>query len=118
MVQPEDDQDDQQETHRLRASQILIVQFTTRYGGFSVDLNVNGKNGIDAAVRTRSILEENAFREEGYEEVGAKAKAKADHDQSAFHPVDHGVASSLVLLVEPFLNRQGMNEVFTGGLGS
>lgn len=32
--------------------------------------------------------------------------------------VDHGAARSLVLLVKAFLNQRGMNEVFTGGLGS
>ncbi|SGZ30957.1 BQ5605_C046g12280 [Microbotryum silenes-dioicae] len=40
-------------------------------------------------------------------------------DQSiAPHIVDHGVARSLVLLLKAFLNQRGMNEVFTGGLGS
>ncbi|SCV71317.1 BQ2448_2905 [Microbotryum intermedium] len=40
-------------------------------------------------------------------------------DQSiALHIVDHGVARSLVLLLKAFLNQRGMNEVFTGGLGS
>ncbi|KWU46045.1 Nucleotidyltransferase, partial [Rhodotorula sp. JG-1b] len=67
----------------IAKARVPIVKFTTRYGGFSVDLSVNQKNGIDAAVRVRSILEE-----------------------------------SLVLLVKAFLSQRGMNEVFTGGLGS
>lgn len=115
----------------IAKARVPIVKFTTRYGGFSVDLSVNQKNGIDAAVRVRSILEEYAFREEGYVEPGAlsikgKGKAKAsggeEEDEGAkadlSHPVDHGVARSLVLLVKAFLSQRGMNEVFTGGLGS
>lgn len=120
----------------IAKARVPIVKFTTRYGGFSVDLSVNQKNGIDAAVRVRSILEEYAFREEGYVEPGAassglsikgKGKAKAsgggeEEEQGAkadlSHPVDHGVARSLVLLVKAFLSQRGMNEVFTGGLGS
>ena len=121
----------------IAKARVPIVKFTTRYGGFSVDLSVNQKNGIDAAVRVRSILEEYAFREEGYVEPGAaasglsikgKGKGKAtggeeeggkvDDAQTLSHPVDHGVARSLVLLVKAFLSQRGMNEVFTGGLGS
>lgn len=121
----------------IAKARVPIVKFTTRYGGFSVDLSVNQKNGIDAAVRVRSILEEYAFREEGYVEPGAassglsikgKGKGKAtggeeqggkvDDAQTVSHAVDHGVARSLVLLVKAFLSQRGMNEVFTGGLGS
>ncbi|EGU11585.1 hypothetical protein RTG_02360 [Rhodotorula toruloides ATCC 204091] len=115
-----------------------------------VDLSVNQKNGVDAAVRVRSMLEEYAFREEGYVEPGmadlsgsskgktvSKGKGKqraspeegeeADSDEDEEgqlrggaepHPVDHGVARSMVLLVKAFLAQRGMNEVFTGGLGS
>ncbi|GAA5986050.1 hypothetical protein JCM10908_006385 [Rhodotorula pacifica] len=138
----------------IAKARVPIVKFTTRYGGFSVDLSVNQKNGIDAAVRVRGILEEFAFREEGYVEPGAasgggtgvslsikgkgkskeKGKGKArnvieleegEEEPSPVavngdedHPVDHGVARSLVLLVKAFLSQRGMNEVFTGGLGS
>ncbi|GAA5882466.1 hypothetical protein JCM3774_001129 [Rhodotorula dairenensis] len=132
----------------IAKARVPIVKFTTRYGGFSVDLSVNQKNGVDAAVRVRSILEEYAFREEGYVEPGAalsikgKGKGKATTSSSGSsseeeagheaepsarrglvveqpeHPVDHGVARSLVLLVKAFLSQRGMNEVFTGGLGS
>ncbi|BGP42103.1 hypothetical protein JCM10449v2_006105 [Rhodotorula kratochvilovae] len=141
----------------IAKARVPIVKFVTRHGGFAVDLSVNQRGGVDAAVRVRSMLEEYAFREEGYVEPGAssaglqikgKGKARApspDSDDSpeegelpdsapapaaartasssavaggAKHPVDHGVARSLVLLVKAFLAQRGMNEVFTGGLGS
>ncbi|BGO93700.1 hypothetical protein NBRC10512_006581 [Rhodotorula toruloides] len=134
----------------IAKARVPIVKFVTRYGGFSVDLSVNQKNGVDAAVRVRSMLEEYAFREEGYVEPGmadlggpskgktvSKGKGKqraspeegeeADSDEDEEgqlsggaepHPVDHGVARSMVLLVKAFLAQRGMNEVFTGGLGS
>ncbi|GAA6048821.1 hypothetical protein JCM3770_003638 [Rhodotorula araucariae] len=140
----------------IAKARVPIVKFVTRHGGFAVDLSVNQRGGVDAAVRVRSMLEEYAFREEGYVEPGAaagalkskgkgkgKGKARSDSDDEPEegelsetaapvaqsppartsraankHPVDHGVARSLVLLVKAFLAQRGMNEVFTGGLGS
>ncbi|GAA5832808.1 hypothetical protein JCM11251_005772 [Rhodosporidiobolus azoricus] len=149
----------------IAKARVPIVKFTTRYGGFSVDLSVNQKNGVDAAVRVRGMLEDFAFREEGYVEPGSKegsrngsakssrattpaiegkkgkkdkkGKGKAamdvDEDDSSAeegeedeeperkadeYPVDYGVARCMVLLVKAFLSQRGMNEVFTGGLGS
>ncbi|GAA6012314.1 hypothetical protein JCM10207_002800 [Rhodosporidiobolus poonsookiae] len=147
----------------IAKARVPIVKFTTRYGGFSVDLSVNQRNGVDAAVRVRGMLEDFAFREEGYVEPGeggsaassrkssraaspvatgkkgskggkgkGKGKAAMDVDSNSSaeegeegedkegdeHPVDHGVARSLVLLLKAFLSQRGMNEVFTGGLGS
>lgn len=172
----------------IAKARVPIVKFVTRHGAFPVDLSVNQRGGVDAAVRVRSMLEEYAFREEGYVEPGlgvkgaakaaaaaggASSKGKADkgkgkgkrrapspgsspssassdiivvdpsdsepeegelptpasssskaaasastRTRDEQHPVDHGVARSLVLLVKAFLGQRGMNEVFTGGLGS
>ncbi|GAA5917840.1 hypothetical protein JCM8208_006382 [Rhodotorula glutinis] len=189
----------------IAKARVPIVKFVTRHGAFPVDLSVNQRGGVDAAVKVRSMLEEYAYREEGYVEPGlgvkgaaaaaaaaaaagkgkaakgaAKPKPKgkgkqreADSDvdsdddivildphsrpsssepeegelpdaaadaaeasrpssrststghhgrepepEPEQHPVDHGVARSLVLLVKAFLGQRGMNEVFTGGLGS
>lgn len=110
----------------IAKARVPIVKFVTRYGGFSVDLSVNQKNGIDAAVRVRQMLEHFAFREDDYIEPGSQDAARMEKgkgkevelEQPGTPPVDHGVARSLVLLVKAFLNQRGMNEVFTGGLGS
>lgn len=71
------------------------------------------------------MLEEHAFRDENWIEPGStsskngKGKGKeADLVEGEAEVEDHGVARSLVLLVKAFLNQRGMNEVFTGGLGS
>jgi non-canonical poly(A) RNA polymerase PAPD5/7 len=77
------------------------------------------------------MLEDFAFREEGYVEPGMSIKGKATgsgkgkekvkeevEKEEEIQYVDHGVARSLVLLVKAFLGQRGMNEVFTGGLGS
>lgn len=114
----------------IAKARVPIVKFVTRYGGFSVDLSVNQKNGVDAAVRVRGMLEEFAFREEAYVEPGVQKKEKKTKKgkgkeitsppvvEEDINLVDQGVARSLVMLVKAFLNQRGMNEVFTGGLGS
>ncbi|KAI5481873.1 DNA polymerase sigma subunit [Pseudohyphozyma bogoriensis] len=108
----------------IAKARVPIVKFTTRYGGFSVDLSVNQKNGVDAAVRVRDLLENFAFRDKDYVEPGAPAgsskgkEVEKEAGEKDELPVDFGVARSLVMLVKAFLNQRGMNEVFTGGLGS
>lgn len=69
-------------------------------------------------MRVRGLLENYAYREEGYAEPGVATKGKGKAEVEEDEVVDHGVARSLVLLVKAFLNQRGMNEVFTGGLGS
>ena len=109
----------------IAKARVPIVKFVTRYGGFSVDLSVNQKGGVDAAVRVRNLLEQHAARDADWVEPGVskktKGKGKAKMDEMEVEPaelVDYGVARSLVMLVKAFLNQRGMNEVFTGGLGS
>ncbi|KAK4700916.1 non-canonical poly(A) RNA polymerase PAPD5/7, partial [Phenoliferia sp. Uapishka_3] len=107
----------------IAKARVPIVKFVTRYGGFSVDLSVNQKGGVDAAVRVRNLLEEHASRDETWVEPGAtkkkgKGKEKGKEKDPEVALVDYGVARSLVMLVKAFLNQRGMNEVFTGGLGS
>lgn len=109
----------------IAKARVPIVKFVTRYGGFSVDLSVNQQGGVDAAVRVRAMLEEHAFRDDNWIEPGSsstkngKGKGKEpDLIEGETESEDHGVARSLVLLVKAFLNQRGMNEVFTGGLGS
>ena len=109
----------------IAKARVPIVKFVTRYGGFSVDLSVNQKGGVEAAVRVRNLLEQHASRDDDWVEPGAsekvkgKGKAKAQSpDEEPVQLVDYGVARSLVMLVKAFLNQRGMNEVFTGGLGS
>lgn len=111
----------------IAKARVPIVKFVTRYGGFSVDISVNQKGGVDAAMRVRNLLEQHASRDQDWVEPGVPQKGKGkgkgreieqEEEKEAAEPVDYGVARSLVLMVKAFLNQRGMNEVFTGGLGS
>ena len=103
----------------IAKSRVPIVKFTTRHGGFAVDLSVNQKNGVDAAGGVRQLLEDYSFRLPDHVENGSVTKEeKKEEGELESLNVDHGVARSLVMLVKAFLNQRGMNEVFTGGLGS
>lgn len=84
---------------------------------------------MDAAIRVRGLLESYAFREAGWKEdqdekagrrekEAKRGREREEEEREEEVEVDHGVARSLVLLVKAFLNQRGMNEVFTGGLGS
>lgn len=84
---------------------------------------MNQQNGVDAAVRVKELLDSFSYSAE--EELplnkatnGKVQGAKEEGELTEEVQVDHGVARSLVLLVKAFLNQRGMNEVFTGGLGS
>ncbi|KAK4056948.1 hypothetical protein OIO90_001848 [Microbotryomycetes sp. JL221] len=115
----------------IAKARVPIVKFNTRHGGFAVDISVNQANGIEAAVRVRKMLEDFAFRPKDYVEPGS-TRQLIDHDEEdeeeqdvvtttrpeAISQADLGVARSLVMLIKMFLNQRGMNEVFTGGLGS
>ena len=88
-------------------------------------MSVNQKNGVDAAGRVRQLLEDYSFRLPDHVEHGSLDNVKEKQKEMEKEEgevetvlVDHGVARSLVLLVKAFLNQRGMNEVFTGGLGS
>ncbi|KAK4052507.1 hypothetical protein OIV83_002309 [Microbotryomycetes sp. JL201] len=114
----------------IAKARVPIVKFVTRHGGFAIDLSVNQANGVEAAVRVRKMLEQFAFRPPGYVEPGTDvSKPNKPEPKSKDQVVetdrpetivtaDLGVARSLVMLVKMFLNQRGMNEVFTGGLGS
>ncbi|KAH8922271.1 Nucleotidyltransferase [Atractiella rhizophila] len=74
----------------IHKARVPIVKFETKYGGYKVDISLN------------QVLSEGLEWHE------------VTHDGE----VDLGVARCLVLLVKMFLAQRGMNEVFTGGLGS
>lgn len=79
---------------------------------------MNQQSGVDAAVRVRGLLENYAFRDSQWVEPGIPGAKGKEKELNEIEMVDHGVARSLVMLVKAFLNQRGMNEVFTGGLGS
>ncbi|KAG6335160.1 hypothetical protein ID866_3922 [Astraeus odoratus] len=76
----------------ISKAKVPIVKFVTNFGRLNVDISVNQGNGVTAGKVINSFLQN--MRGCGF------------------------ALRSLVLVVKAFLNQRGMNEVFTGGLGS
>ncbi|KAJ6526239.1 hypothetical protein DFH09DRAFT_1046195 [Mycena vulgaris] len=80
----------------IAKAKVPIVKFVTNYeyGRFNVDLSINQENGIVAGEIINGFLKE----------FGGGGNCLA--------------LRALVLLTKLFLSQRGMNEVYTGGLGS
>ncbi|KAJ7029399.1 hypothetical protein C8F04DRAFT_1265053 [Mycena alexandri] len=83
----------------IAKAKVPIVKFVTNheYGRFNVDLSINQQNGIVAGGIINGFLRE----------FGSSNKSSGCLALRA-----------LVLLTKLFLSQRGMNEVYTGGLGS
>ncbi|CAK5266135.1 unnamed protein product [Mycena citricolor] len=91
-------------THKVQViakAKVPIIKFVTtgEYGRLNVDISINQENGLVAGEMINSFLRE--IRGGG---------AAARNDCLALR--------ALVLMTKLFLSQRGMNEVFTGGLGS
>lgn len=71
-------------------AKVPIVKFVTTYGRLNVDISVNQGNGLVAVDIVNRFLA----------------------------APSGGALKGLVLIIKAFLSQRGMNEVFTGGLGS
>ncbi|KAI6008653.1 hypothetical protein EDC04DRAFT_2548257, partial [Pisolithus marmoratus] len=76
----------------IAKAKVPIIKFVTNYGRLNVDISINQGNGVTAGKVINGFLQD------------------MDGCGSALR--------SLVLVVKAFLNQRGMNEVYTGGLGS
>jgi non-canonical poly(A) RNA polymerase PAPD5/7 len=81
----------------IAKAKVPIIKFITiqDYGRFNVDISVNQENGVVAADVVNDFL--NSWSRN---KIGGKA------------------LKSLIMITKAFLSQRGMNEVFTGGLGS
>lgn len=76
----------------IAKAKVPIIKFVTTYGRLNVDISINQGNGVVAGKIVNGFL----------------------HDMRGC-----GLAlRSLVIIAKAFLNQRGMNEVYTGGLGS
>ncbi|KAH8925232.1 Nucleotidyltransferase [Atractiella rhizophila] len=103
----------------IHKARVPIVKFETKYGGYKVDISLNQTNGVNAAKQVTQLL--NLYRGGG--QIIQRPRFQVSeglewHEVTHDGEVDLGVARCLVLLVKMFLAQRGMNEVFTGGLGS
>jgi non-canonical poly(A) RNA polymerase PAPD5/7 len=72
----------------IAKAKVPIIKFVTIHGRFSVDISINQVNGITAGRMINQLIGE------------------------------FPALRALVLIIKAFLSQRGMNEVFTGGLGS
>ncbi|KAF9261467.1 hypothetical protein L218DRAFT_870141 [Marasmius fiardii PR-910] len=93
-------------------AKVPIVKFVTRCGLIPVDISINQPNGVGGA----KII--NGFLNDMYIRRGVEASSPP----SPIDPLRNGGGSvalrSLVYITKMFLSQRGMNEVYTGGLGS
>ncbi|KAG2150705.1 uncharacterized protein EDB93DRAFT_1249720 [Suillus bovinus] len=76
----------------IAKAKVPIIKFVTIYGRLNVDISINQGNGVAAGNIVNGFL--NDMRGCGF------------------------ALRSLVIIAKAFLNQRGMNEVYTGGLGS
>jgi non-canonical poly(A) RNA polymerase PAPD5/7 len=76
----------------IAKAKVPIIKFVTVYGRLNVDISINQGNGVVAGDIVNGFL--NGMRGCGF------------------------ALRSLVIIAKAFLNQRGMNEVYTGGLGS
>ncbi|KAH7914043.1 hypothetical protein BJ138DRAFT_1133701 [Hygrophoropsis aurantiaca] len=76
----------------IAKAKVPIIKFVTNFGRLNVDISVNQGNGIVAGNIVNGFLQD--MRGCGF------------------------ALRSLVIIAKAFLNQRGMNEVYTGGLGS
>ncbi|KAI6103594.1 hypothetical protein F5141DRAFT_216454 [Pisolithus sp. B1] len=76
----------------IAKAKVPIIKFVTNYGRLNVDISINQGNGVTAGKVINGFLQD-------MRGCGSALR-------------------SLVLVVKAFLNQRGMNEVYTGGLGS
>ncbi|KAG7092965.1 hypothetical protein E1B28_009266 [Marasmius oreades] len=102
-------------------AKVPLVKFVTRLGGVPVDISINQPNGVGGARIINGFLRDMHVGGGGVEAPGPSSSSSS---LPAPLPIDHlpnggSVAlRSLVLVAKMFLAQRGMNEVYTGGLGS
>ena len=78
----------------IAKAKVPIIKFVTTHGRLNVDISINQANGINAGKIVSGFLKD-------------------------MHGIEQGLAlRSLIMITKLFLSQRGMNEVFSGGLGS
>ncbi|KAF9532773.1 hypothetical protein CPB83DRAFT_758580 [Crepidotus variabilis] len=82
----------------IAKARVPILKFTSKHGRFKVDMSINQQNGLVSG----NII--TGFLRDMIPSGGVDTESKA--------------LRSLVMITKAFLSQRGMNEVYTGGLGS
>jgi len=100
-------------------AKVPIVKFVARHGLIPVDISINQPNGVGGAKIINGFLHD---MHTGNEKDGAPSSKEKGTRTTVIDPLPNGGGSmalrSLVLITKMFLSQRGMNEVYTGGLGS
>ncbi|KAI8454294.1 hypothetical protein BY996DRAFT_7105089 [Phakopsora pachyrhizi] len=122
-------------------AKVPIIKFRTIFGNFNVDISINQSNGIVAMKKVRELLDDVKYLSR---EIRSNQSSRSSHNHDKgqrYHEKrpetgsehvdleekeiairkiveDLGAAKCLILVVKSVLKQRGMNEVYSGGLGS
>ncbi|WAQ86344.1 hypothetical protein PtA15_7A70 [Puccinia triticina] len=129
----------------IAKAKVPIIKFKTIFGNINVDISINQTNGIIAMKKVNELLDDvkclsidfasrsARHRRDLDEPSSSSRKGRNDsrrqprassldlsEDEKAVSRVveELGAAKCLILVVKSVLKQRGMNEVYTGGLGS
>ncbi|KAH9465169.1 hypothetical protein Pst134EA_013062 [Puccinia striiformis f. sp. tritici] len=130
-----------QEVVVIAKAKVPIIKFKTIFGNINVDISINQSNGIVAMKKVTELLDDICAI--SHEFVKPKSSNRKNHKDTAssgekeeienLHDGEEeeeeekkitkivnelGAAKCLILVVKSVLKQRGMNEVYTGGLGS
>lgn len=123
----------------IAKAKVPIIKFKTSWGGFSVDISINQSNGLQALKTVQEIIgsvaggdglsnsKGDANGSQRPEDDGDRRRRRGAPPSVRRTPAEEeamrvvrelGPARCLIFVIKSLLKQRGMNEVFTGGLGS
>ncbi|MBW0470909.1 hypothetical protein O181_010624 [Austropuccinia psidii MF-1] len=116
----------------IAKAKVPIVKFKTIFGNFNVDISINQSNGLVAMKKVNELLDEFKVLSQKFCSKNRRSSRHHNREQDSEGEVDGyefekearkvveelGAAKCLILVIKSVLKQRGMNEVFTGGLGS
>ncbi|KAG0151441.1 hypothetical protein CROQUDRAFT_36952 [Cronartium quercuum f. sp. fusiforme G11] len=125
-----------QEVVVIAKAKVPIIKFKTIFGNFQVDISINQSNGLVALKTVNGLLDDLKYRSidlQADQRAGQKSRSESkngkgreqdeseiDESEEALSKVveDLGAAKCMILVIKSVLKQRGMNEVYSGGLGS
>ncbi|KAH9813856.1 hypothetical protein DFH28DRAFT_1096076 [Melampsora americana] len=117
-----------QEVVVIAKAKVPIIKFKTTFGNFQVDISINQSNGLVALEKVNELLDDvkylskdlRAEQRDHQHSRHQKARPEMDEDEEAISKVveELGAAKCMILVIKSVLKQRGMNEVYSGGLGS
>ncbi|PLW17420.1 hypothetical protein PCANC_14647 [Puccinia coronata f. sp. avenae] len=130
----------------IAKAKVPIIKFKTIFGNINVDISINQTNGIIAMKKVTELLDDIKYLSRDIRRSSRTSRddhrsSSSRNDRNNHHPSrrDHyapppklsdeeqfisrvvedlGAAKCLILVIKSVLKQRGMNEVYTGGLGS